>query len=39
MRFFVACTIIITATLGVGGCFGHHEKAVVYEPLKLGGNG
>jgi hypothetical protein len=31
----VAFTIIIAATFGVGGCFGHHEKAVVYEPLKL----
>lgn len=22
--------------LGLGGCFGHHEKAFVVEPLKLG---
>jgi hypothetical protein len=39
MRILIVCAIIITATLGVGGCFGHHEKAVVYEPLKLGENG
>jgi len=35
MRIFVACAIIVTATLGVGGCFDHHGKAVVYEPQKL----
>ena len=36
MRVFLACAIIISATLGLAGCFGHHEKAVVQEPLKLG---
>ena len=36
MRVLIACAIIITTTLGLGGCFGHHEKAVVSEPLKLG---
>jgi hypothetical protein len=36
MRVFIACAIIISATLGLAGCFGHHEKAVVTEPLKLG---
>ena len=36
MRLFLACAIIITATIGLGGCFGHHEKAVATEPLKLG---
>ena len=36
MRLFIACAIIISATIGLGGCFGHHEKAVVMEPLKLG---
>lgn len=35
MRVFIACAIIITATLGLAGCFGHHEKAVMSEPLKL----
>ena len=36
MRLFIACAIIVTATLSLGGCVGHHEKAVVSEPLKLG---
>ncbi len=36
MRLFIACTIIITATVGLGGCFGHHQETVVVEPLKLG---
>jgi hypothetical protein len=36
MRLFIACAIIVSATIGLGGCFGHHEKAVVVEPLKLG---
>ena len=36
MRMFIALAIIVSATLGLGGCFGHHEKAVVVEPLKLG---
>ena len=35
MRILIACAIIISATVGLGGCFGH-EKAVVQEPLKLG---
>jgi hypothetical protein len=36
MRLLIACAIIVSATIGLGGCFGHHEKAVVVEPLKLG---
>jgi hypothetical protein len=36
MRVLIACAIVISATIGLGGCFGHHEKAVVQEPLKLG---
>jgi len=36
MRLFIALAIIISATVGLGGCFGHHEKAVTHEPLKLG---
>jgi hypothetical protein len=36
MRVFLACAIILTAAVGLGGCWGHHEKAVVAEPLKLG---
>lgn len=35
MRLLIATAIIISATIGLGGCFGHHEKAVVVEPLKL----
>lgn len=33
MRVLIACAIIITATLGLGGCF-HHDQQVVSEPLK-----
>jgi hypothetical protein len=36
MRLFIACAIFGSATIGLGGCFGHHEKAMVVEPLKLG---
>lgn len=36
MRVLIACAIIITATVSLGGCVGHHEKAVMNEPLKLG---
>jgi hypothetical protein len=36
MRVFIACAIIISAAIGLSGCFGHHEKAVVTQPLKLG---
>jgi hypothetical protein len=35
MRVFIACAIIISAAISLGGCFGHHEKAVMAEPLKL----
>jgi hypothetical protein len=33
MRVFLACAIIITAALGLAGCF-HHEQAVASQPLK-----
>ena len=36
MRILIACAIIISAAIALGGCWGHHEKAVVQEPLKLG---
>ena len=36
MRIFVALAIVVSAAIGLGGCFGQHEKAVVVEPLKLG---
>jgi hypothetical protein len=34
MRVLLAIAIAITATVGLGGCFGHHEKTVSTEPLK-----
>ena len=34
MRVFLAIAIVITAAVGLGGCFGHHEKAVETQPLK-----
>ena len=27
---------IVAASIALSGCVGHHEKAVVSEPLKLG---
>jgi hypothetical protein len=36
MRVLIACAIIISTAIGVTGCIGHHEKAVVAEPLKVG---
>jgi len=36
MRIFIALAIVVSATLGLGGCFGHHQETVVVEPLKLG---
>jgi hypothetical protein len=39
MRIFVAFAITIAAVIGLGGCFWHHQQAVVTEPappLKLG---
>jgi hypothetical protein len=35
MRVLIICALVITATVGVSGCF-HHQKAVTQEPLKLG---
>jgi hypothetical protein len=32
MRVFIACAIIITAAVGLGGCF-HHEQAVTAVPM------
>jgi hypothetical protein len=34
MRVFLACAIIITAVVGLGGCFWHHQQAVTTQPLK-----
>jgi hypothetical protein len=36
MRALIACAIIISAAIGLSGCFGHHETAVMSQPLKLG---
>jgi hypothetical protein len=36
MRLFLACAIVISAAIGLSGCFGHHQKEVIAEPLKLG---
>jgi hypothetical protein len=33
MRVLVACAIIITATIALGGCF-HHDQQVAATPLK-----
>jgi hypothetical protein len=39
MRLWIICATLIT-TIGLGGCFWHHQQAVVAEPmappLKLG---
>jgi hypothetical protein len=32
MRILIACTIVISAALGLAGCF-HHQQAVVQQPL------
>lgn len=33
MRLFIAIAIAASLAAGLGGCFGHHEKAVVVEPV------
>jgi hypothetical protein len=35
MRVLIVCAIVITAAVGLSGCF-HHSQAVTQEPLKLG---
>jgi hypothetical protein len=32
MRIVMACAIIITAAVALGGCF-HHQQAVIAEPI------
>jgi hypothetical protein len=32
MRVMIVCALLISATLGLGGCFWHHQAAVVSEP-------
>jgi hypothetical protein len=36
LKGVVIVATIVAATIALGGCFGHHEKAVVTQPLKLG---
>ena len=32
----IVVAMIVASSIVLGGCWGHHEKAVVAEPLKLG---
>jgi hypothetical protein len=32
MRLLLACAILVTAAIGLGGCF-HHQQAVVEQPI------
>ena len=32
----IVAATLVAASIALGGCFGHHEKAVYAEPLKLG---
>ena len=36
LKGVVIAATIVAATVALMGCVGHHEKAVVSEPLKLG---
>lgn len=36
LKGVIAAVMLVAAAVTLGGCFGHHEKAVVMEPLKLG---
>jgi hypothetical protein len=36
LKGVIIATTIVAATVALMGCVGHHEKAVVSEPLKLG---
>jgi len=33
MRMIIAFAIATSLALGLGGCFGHHQKAVAVEPV------
>jgi len=35
MRALIVCAIVITAAIGLSGCF-HHAETVTQQPLKLG---
>jgi len=32
MRLFIACAIILSLALGMGGCWWHHEEVAVAQP-------
>jgi serine acetyltransferase len=32
MRIFMICAITMAAAIGLGGCFWHHQAAVVTQP-------
>ena len=35
MRILIVCAIVLTASIGLGGCLFHwHQQAVVTQPLK-----
>jgi hypothetical protein len=36
LKGMIVVTTIVVAAAALGGCFGHHEKAVTYKPMKLG---
>jgi hypothetical protein len=36
LKGVIIVATIVAATVALGGCFGHHEKAVTAEPLKVG---
>ena len=33
MKFLLALAIAVTAAVGLGGCWGHHQQATVVEPV------
>ncbi|HEU4476297.1 MAG TPA: hypothetical protein VFR71_06345 [Methyloceanibacter sp.] len=36
LKGVIVAATLVAAAVALGGCFGHHEKAVMAEPLKLG---
>jgi hypothetical protein len=34
MRVLIVCAALITAAIGLGGCWWHHQAAVVTEPME-----
>ena len=36
LKGVIVAATLVAAAVALGGCFGHHEKAMVSEPLKLG---